>query len=128
MSMIIGCTIVLAVGLFVAFMRPVLACRKSENANIELRKYYAKAQQEENEMIGARMKAYQARLLGRVDIDAWLKARCEHLSRAMNEHLAGQLSLDDPKYRVMLGQHQAYMTVRSYISGCRRAGDKEQPQ
>ena len=47
---------------------------------------------------------------------AWCANRCDHLNGRMASYIMGGGNLDDPDYRMMLGEHRAYMKVRSHIS------------
>lgn len=51
---------------------------------------------------------------------AWLVARIEGMGEIMNGYIMAGSSLDGPQYRLHLGQHIAYMAMRSFISGCKR--------
>lgn len=54
-------------------------------------------------------------------LDKWLRKQCDALTLPMGWHIMAGRSLEDPQYRLQLGQHQAYMRVRSYLSGARKA-------
>lgn len=56
-------------------------------------------------------------LLELAELDAWLKKQCSRLKARMHPHILKGRSLDDPAYRTDLGQHQAFMRMRSYIHG-----------
>lgn len=50
-------------------------------------------------------------------LDVWCKRRASLLSGEMHKHIMAGRSLEDPRYRTLLGRHQAYMAMRSYIHG-----------
>ena len=51
------------------------------------------------------------------DIDDWCVKRQAALRKQMDPYIMGGGNLDDPQYRVQLGEHRAYMAMRSYIHG-----------
>jgi hypothetical protein len=50
------------------------------------------------------------------EIDKWCRRKCAGLSEVMEPFICSGGSLSDPQYRQQLGEHQAYMRVRSFIS------------
>lgn len=57
----------------------------------------------------------------RVEIDEWCAKRLTNLTERSNQHIKAGRKLDDPDYRLLLGEHRAYMAVRSFIHGSRAA-------
>jgi hypothetical protein len=55
------------------------------------------------------------------ELDRWCVRQNDELSQAMNPYIMAGGSIDDPQYRQQLGQHQAFMRMRSYIHGALRA-------
>lgn len=53
-------------------------------------------------------------------MDEWCRARSEHLTQRAGEHIEAGKSPYDPDYRVLLGEHRAYMAMRSFIHGAIR--------
>lgn len=51
--------------------------------------------------------------------DAWCMERLRRLQSRCEPYLE-QMVLEDPEYRRLLGQHQAFMEMRSYLSGVRK--------
>lgn len=51
------------------------------------------------------------------EMDDWCIKRCAKLREKMDPHIMAGGSLDDPQYRCQLGEHRAYMAMRSYIHG-----------
>ena len=54
------------------------------------------------------------------EMDAWCRKRIAQMTPEQERHVMSGGSLDDPRYRTLLGRHQAYMAMRSYIHGSRR--------
>jgi hypothetical protein len=54
-------------------------------------------------------------------IDDWARRRQAALVERSNEHIRRGRDLNDPDYRVILGEHRAYMALRSFIHGARLA-------
>jgi hypothetical protein len=52
-------------------------------------------------------------------IDAWVEARAAKISEKAAKFVLDGGDINSARYRTWLGRHQAYMTVRSYLSGCR---------
>lgn len=52
-------------------------------------------------------------------MDEWCQRQCEKLGLPMTEHIMDGGSLNLPNYRQQLGQHQAFMRMRSFIHGAR---------
>ena len=55
------------------------------------------------------------------EMDEWCAARIERLTAKAGEHVMAGRSLEQPRYRMMLGEHRAYSAMRSFISGARKA-------
>lgn len=55
------------------------------------------------------------------EIDDWCKNRCDKLREKMDPYIMDGGDLDAAEYRRQLGQHQAYMAMRSYLHGAVRA-------
>jgi hypothetical protein len=55
-------------------------------------------------------------------IDAWCKSRADNVSAQAEVHLKKGLPLNAPNYRTMLGEHRAYLAMRSFIHGMRLLG------
>lgn len=53
------------------------------------------------------------------EMDAWCVKRIAALSEQMGPHIMAGGSLTDPQYRFQLGEHRAYMAMRSFIHGSR---------
>lgn len=58
-------------------------------------------------------------------IDDWARRRQAALVERSNEHIRLGRGLNDPDYRVLLGEHRAYMALRSFIHGSRLAEQSE---
>lgn len=54
--------------------------------------------------------------------DDWCKRQIAKLSAIMNPYVMQGLDLDAPDYRHLLGQHHAFMRMRSFIHGSRKQG------
>ena len=54
------------------------------------------------------------------ELDDWCKSRADRVSAEAAAHLNRGLPLNAPDYRTMLGEHRAYLAVRSYIHGTLR--------
>lgn len=52
-------------------------------------------------------------------LDDWCKDRAARLTEKAGAHILAGRSLDAPRYRMMLGEHRAYMAMRSFIHGAR---------
>ena len=50
-------------------------------------------------------------------LDEWCVKRCAAISEQTTPHITDGGNLDDPQYRHWLGQHTAYMAMRSYLHG-----------
>lgn len=50
-------------------------------------------------------------------LDRWCVKQMACLSAEMQPYLMAGGSTEDPQYRQQLGQHQAFMRMRSFISG-----------
>lgn len=61
------------------------------------------------------------------EIDDWCRKQIAALASVAERAVRTQADLTSPGYRRLLGQHQAYMRVRSFISGARKAAP-HQPQ
>ena len=54
-------------------------------------------------------------------MDEWIVNRQAKLRKGMDTYLLSGGDLNGPAYRQQLGQHQAFMAMRSYIHGSLRA-------
>lgn len=52
-------------------------------------------------------------------LDDWCKARLDRLTEQASQHIMRGKSLNAPNYRTLLGEHRAYMAMRSFIHGSR---------
>lgn len=52
-------------------------------------------------------------------LDDWAKSRVDWTLEQANKRYEEIRCLDDPEYRVLLGQNQAYNAMRSFIHGSR---------
>lgn len=55
------------------------------------------------------------------EVDAWCVRRADRISEQANKHILSGKSLNDPGYRMILGEHRAYMAMRSFIHGSLKA-------
>jgi len=53
------------------------------------------------------------------EMDEWCKRRLAKLLARSNDHIRLGRDLNDPDYRLLLGEHRAYMAMRSFIHGQR---------
>lgn len=51
------------------------------------------------------------------EMDAWCKRRATALCYKAEKHILAGGSLEDPGYRMMVGEHRGYIAMRSYIHG-----------
>ena len=56
-------------------------------------------------------------------MDDWCLERARRLRERANPHVEKGGSLDDPEFRRLFGQHQAFLAMRSFIHGTRNAGE-----
>jgi hypothetical protein len=54
------------------------------------------------------------------EMDAWCTKRAAELSGKASEHIVAGRSLEEPHYRTILGEHRAYLAMRSFIHGARQ--------
>lgn len=54
-------------------------------------------------------------------LDDWCERRAGRLGAISAQHLLGGGSVDDPHYRALVGEHRAYLAMRSFIHGSRAA-------
>lgn len=52
-------------------------------------------------------------------LDQWCSRRLNVLNERSASHIRAGRSVTAPDYRFLLGEHRAYMAVRSYIHGSR---------
>lgn len=52
-------------------------------------------------------------------LDAWCKARAARLTEKAGAHILAGKGTNAPAYRTLLGEHRAYMAMRSFIHGSR---------
>ena len=64
---------------------------------------------------------------GLTAMDEWCKARAARISESVCDHLKRGGSLDDPNYRAWLGEHRAYLAMRSFIHGSLDATPSDGP-
>lgn len=60
-------------------------------------------------------------------IDAWCQKRINRLTADCAAHLVSSGDLNDPDYRAKLGEHRAYMAMRSFIHGARNLPPHDPP-
>ncbi len=61
------------------------------------------------------------------EMDNWCAERAAKISAKAGQHVMDGGKLTAPKYRTMLGKHQAYMAMRSFIHGARKAAKETTP-
>lgn len=52
-------------------------------------------------------------------VEEWCAKQCAKLSDEASAHIMSGGDMNDPTYRSMLGQSQAFMRVRSFIHGAK---------
>ena len=60
-------------------------------------------------------------------MDDWCRKQMAALSERTTPMVMNGVDLDSPEYRRLLGQHQAFHKMRSFIHGCRAHTPKETP-
>lgn len=60
------------------------------------------------------------------EMDEWCRKRAAVLTERSNQHIRSGRSLDDPDYRLLLGEHRAYLAMRSFIHGSLTAPEDRQ--
>lgn len=59
-------------------------------------------------------------------IDAWCQMQADKLSKAAHDMLKhNKHNTNDPDYRIVLGQHQAFQKMRSFIHGAVRSREQK---
>lgn len=54
-------------------------------------------------------------------MDEWCQKQAAKISAVNGAYIMGGGSLSAPRYRTLLGKHQAFMQMRSFISGSKKA-------